>query len=78
MLLAALLFGVERGEVLREAFAQPLLVIVLPADGLAEPLMREFVRDEKLGKPWNDAGSLRQLNAVTGGGLFIIAKYPGA
>ena len=48
--LAALLFRVERGEVLREAFAQPLLVIVLPADRLPEPLVRELVRHEELGE----------------------------
>ena len=48
--LAAPLLRVERGEVLREAFAQPLLVIVLPAHRLAEPLMRELVREEELGE----------------------------
>src|SRR4051794_9089556 len=42
-LVAALALRVERREVLREAFADPLLVIVAPADGLAPPLMRELV-----------------------------------
>ena len=73
-LLAASLLGIERGEVLREAFAQPLLVIVLPADGLAPPLMRELVRDEELGKARKTAGSLRQWNGVDGKGLLITAK----
>jgi hypothetical protein len=41
------LFGVERREILREAFTQPLLVIILPADGLSPPLMRGLVRQEK-------------------------------
>ena len=39
---------VERREVLREAFAQPLLVIVPPADRLAPPLVRELVREEEV------------------------------
>ena len=47
-LLAAPLPGVERGEVLREALAEPLLVVVLPADRLAPPLVRELVRDVEL------------------------------
>jgi hypothetical protein len=38
---------VKRREVLREAFAEPLLVIVLPAHRLPPPLMGGFVRDEK-------------------------------
>src|SRR6185503_21158719 len=42
-----ILLGVEHGEVLREGLAQPLLVIVLPTDRLAPPLMRQFVRKEK-------------------------------
>src|SRR6478609_4770730 len=42
------LLRVQRREVLREARAQPLLVIVLAADGLAPPLMRELVREKEL------------------------------
>src|SRR5262245_39137772 len=48
---AALMLRVEGGKVLREALAQPLLVVVAPANGLAEPLMRDFVRDEEVWKP---------------------------
>src|SRR5206468_5701051 len=47
---SALALRVHRGEVLREAFAQPLLVIVPPADRLSPPLMRELVRDEEVGE----------------------------
>ena len=47
---AAALAAVERGEVLREPFTQPLLVKVLPAHGLAPPLMCDFVGQKKLGK----------------------------
>jgi hypothetical protein len=43
---AAIVGRVERGEILGEAFAQPLLVIVLPAHGLAPPLVRDLVREE--------------------------------
>src|SRR5205085_1968006 len=42
-LVAAPLLRVERREVLSEPFAQPLLVIVLPADRLAPPLVRHLV-----------------------------------
>ena len=38
---------VERGEVLREPLADPLLVVVLPADRLSPPLMSELVREKK-------------------------------
>jgi len=38
----------EHGEVLREAFADPLLVVVLPADRLTPPLMRDLVRKEEV------------------------------
>ena len=48
--LAARLLRVERREVLREAFAEPLLVVVLPADRLAPPLVRQLVREEELGE----------------------------
>ena len=41
---------VQRREVLREPLAQPLLVIVAPADRLAPPLVRDLVGDEELGK----------------------------
>src|SRR5207249_1239780 len=37
-------------EVLREPFADPLLVIIPPADRLAPPLMRELVREKELGE----------------------------
>ena len=47
-LVAALVLRVQRGEVLREAFAQPLLVVVAPADRLSPPLVRELVREEEL------------------------------
>ena len=47
---AALLLRVERGEVLREPLAEPLLVVVAPADRLAPPLVRELVGEEELGK----------------------------
>ena len=47
---AARLLRVERGEVLREPFAEPLLVVVLPADRLAPPLVRELVGEEELGE----------------------------
>src|SRR5437764_515561 len=43
---ALLVLRVERGEVLREALAQPLLVIVAPANSLAPPLVRHLMRDE--------------------------------
>src|SRR5207249_1828145 len=39
--------GVERGEVLREALADPLLMIVAPSDRLTPPLVSELVRDEE-------------------------------
>ena len=74
---AALALGVERGEVLREALAEPLLVIVLPADRLAPPLVRELVREEERRKPSNATGSLRQMNGVVGSGWLRIAKYAG-
>ena len=45
---AALMLRVERGEILREPLADPLLVVVPPADRLAPPLMRELVREEEL------------------------------
>ena len=48
--LAASLLCVERREILREAFAQPLFVIVLPSNGLPPPLVRELVRQEELRK----------------------------
>src|SRR6185503_16396656 len=44
------LLRVQRGEVLCEAFAEPLFVIVLPADGLPPPLMRELVGEKELGE----------------------------
>ncbi len=47
-LFTASLLRVQRGEVLSEALAQPLLVIILPTNGLAPPLMREFVGDKEL------------------------------
>ena len=40
--------GVQRGEVLREPFAQPLLVIRAPADRLTPPLVGELVREEEV------------------------------
>ena len=43
-------FGVERGEILREALADPLLVIVLPAHRLSPPLMCGLMGEEKLGE----------------------------
>ena len=46
--IASRLLRVQRGEVLREAFTDPLLVIVLPADRLAPPLVRELVGEEEL------------------------------
>src|SRR4029450_1955834 len=46
--IAAGALRIERGEVLREAFANPLLVVVLPADCLAPPLVSQFVREEEL------------------------------
>ena len=48
-LVAALLLRVQRREVLREALAQPLLVVVAPADRLSPPLVRELVGDEEIG-----------------------------
>src|SRR5581483_9746924 len=48
--LAADVFRVESGEILREALADPLLVVVAPADGLPPPLVRYLVRDEELRK----------------------------
>ena len=38
---------VKRREILRESLAQPLLVIVLPADSLAPPLVRDLVREKE-------------------------------
>src|SRR5207342_275959 len=45
---AALMPRVQRGEVLREALADPLLVVVAPADRLSPPLVRKLVRDEEV------------------------------
>ena len=45
---AALVLCVHRREVLREALADPLLMVVPPADRLAPPLVRELVREEEL------------------------------
>ena len=45
---AAEFLRVERGKVLREPLAEPLLVVVAPADRLPPPLVRDFVRQEKL------------------------------
>ena len=39
---------VQRGEVLGEALAQPLLVIVAPPDTVAPPLVSHLVRQEEL------------------------------
>jgi hypothetical protein len=47
---ALLLLRVERREVLREALAEPLLVVVAPADRLPPPLVRELVGEEEVGK----------------------------
>src|SRR5581483_11189075 len=49
-LVAAAVARVERREVLREPLAQPLLVVVAPADGLPPPLVGDFVREEELGE----------------------------
>ena len=49
-LFATPLFREQRREVLREALAQPLLVVVLPAHRLPEPLVRQLVRHEELGE----------------------------
>src|SRR5215467_12066111 len=48
--IAALMLCVEGREVLRKSLAQPLLVVVAPAHRLSEPLMRQLVRDEEVGK----------------------------
>jgi len=45
-LVAALALSVHGGEVLREAFADPLFVVVAPADRLSPPLVRKLVRDQ--------------------------------
>src|SRR5436190_14650030 len=45
---AALVLCVHRREVLREALADPLLMVVPPADRLTPPLVRELVREEEL------------------------------
>jgi hypothetical protein len=42
---------VERGEVLREALAEPLIVVGVPAHRLAPPLMGDFVGRKKVGMP---------------------------
>src|SRR6266545_6996784 len=42
-----LAFGIQRGEVLRESFAEPLLVVIFPPDRLSPPLVCDLVRDEK-------------------------------
>src|SRR5207245_3473418 len=47
-LVATLALCVHRGEVLREALADPLLVVVPPADRLPPPLVRELVREEEI------------------------------
>ena len=74
-LLAAPFLRVERRKILREALAQPLLVIVLPADRLAPPLMRDLVRDVELGevveRPPDRCGT---SNGVIGSGLLSTAK----
>ena len=41
---------VQRGEILRKPFAQPLLVVVLPADGLAPPLMCDLMSEKEVGE----------------------------
>src|SRR5687767_7076170 len=48
--LAAGIARIQRGEVLREALAEPLLVVVAPADRLAPPLVRDLVGEEELRK----------------------------
>jgi hypothetical protein len=40
---------IERREVLREALAEPLLVIVSPPDRLSPPLVGELVREKEVG-----------------------------
>ncbi len=39
---------VQRGEVLCKAFAQPLFVVVAPADRLSPPLVRDLMRREEI------------------------------
>ena len=66
--------SVQRGEVLRESFAQPLFVVVAPADRLSPPLMRELMRQKELGYPEKLVGSLCHTNGVSGRGWFSTAK----
>jgi hypothetical protein len=68
------LLRVERREVLREAFTQPLLVVVLPPDRLSPPLVRELVGQKNSGKFSNDAGSLRHAAFPIDSGFLISAK----
>ena len=58
---------VEGREVLRQPLAQPLLVVVLPADRLSPPLMRDLVSEEegreagedrRIGLPGDDGARL--------------------
>ena len=50
-LIAAMVLRVQRREILGETFAQPLFVIVAPADRLSPPLMRHFMGKKELGIP---------------------------
>ena len=68
------MFRIERGEVLGDAFAEPLLVVVLPADGLPPPLMGELVRDEEIGEVVERAGSSRHTNGVVGNGWLRMTR----
>ena len=53
-------------------------MVVLPADGLAPPLVRELVREEERRDSSSKAtGSLRQTNGDVGSGWLSIAKYAG-
>ena len=68
------MLGIERREVLREPLAQPLLVVIAPADRLAPPLVRHFVRQEELGEPFEVRRIVRQRSGVFGSGWFSAAK----
>ena len=58
-------FGVERRKVLREPFANPLLVIVLPSDGLAPPLVRRFMREKEFGEAVEVRGIARATRSAS-------------
>src|SRR5260370_21058634 len=84
-LVAPLLLRIERSEVLREPFAQPLFVVIAPADRLPPPLVRDLVREEEIRKAAERGGVVapdqrrrRQRLGQFGAVAPAIAARPGA